>query len=239
MDLLLYGDLVLESPDITVPHPRMAWRRFVLEPAAEIAGEMRHPLLGWTVRSMLEHLNTAPKYLAITGASLADRRRLATELLDAVHGRFIAENDEIAQECMQSAGDDLDAYENQLRLVEHRGELLERRSWVENGQWSISDFWFDESLAVGRMLLAGERLASFEQAWQAGRSQIVLPKLIVLLEERASNTPGAAASRTTDDIRDELRHQLSLPNQGPVLRVATDDWAWAREEVLAALQAME
>lgn len=56
VDLLLYGDEVVDEPDLVVPHPRMAERRFVLEPAAEIAPEMVHPVLGKTVRELLESL---------------------------------------------------------------------------------------------------------------------------------------------------------------------------------------
>ncbi|MEX0714098.1 MAG: 2-amino-4-hydroxy-6-hydroxymethyldihydropteridine diphosphokinase, partial [Pirellulales bacterium] len=40
LDLLLYGDAVIETPELTVPHPRMAFRRFVLQPAAEVAADM-------------------------------------------------------------------------------------------------------------------------------------------------------------------------------------------------------
>jgi len=45
LDLLLMGEDVIRGPGIEVPHPRMAERAFVLAPAAEIAGAMRHPLL--------------------------------------------------------------------------------------------------------------------------------------------------------------------------------------------------
>ena len=45
LDLLLYDNLVLNTPYLTLPHPRMAFRRFVLEPAAEVAPEMAHPRL--------------------------------------------------------------------------------------------------------------------------------------------------------------------------------------------------
>jgi 2-amino-4-hydroxy-6-hydroxymethyldihydropteridine diphosphokinase len=56
VDLLLYGDEVVDEPDLVVPHPRMSGRRFVLEPAAEIAPSMRHPVLNRTMRELLEAL---------------------------------------------------------------------------------------------------------------------------------------------------------------------------------------
>ena len=56
LDLLLYGDWVLWAEDLVLPHPRMEERRFVLEPLAKIAPEWVHPVLGVTVREMLERI---------------------------------------------------------------------------------------------------------------------------------------------------------------------------------------
>jgi 2-amino-4-hydroxy-6-hydroxymethyldihydropteridine diphosphokinase len=53
IDILFYGSAVIRAPELTVPHPRMEERRFVLEPLAELAPELRHPLTRRTVKEML------------------------------------------------------------------------------------------------------------------------------------------------------------------------------------------
>jgi 2-amino-4-hydroxy-6-hydroxymethyldihydropteridine diphosphokinase len=56
IDILFYGRTVIATAELEVPHPRIAQRRFVLEPLAEIAPEFRHPLTGKTASEMLTAL---------------------------------------------------------------------------------------------------------------------------------------------------------------------------------------
>jgi 2-amino-4-hydroxy-6-hydroxymethyldihydropteridine diphosphokinase len=75
IDILLYGNEVAETAMLTLPHPRMSFRRFVLEPAAEIAPRMLHPTIGWPVERLLLHLNAAGDQVAIVSPSAEMRRR--------------------------------------------------------------------------------------------------------------------------------------------------------------------
>jgi len=56
IDVVLFGDRVVDEPGLKIPHPAMHQRRFVLEPLVEIAPEARHPELGKTARELLAAL---------------------------------------------------------------------------------------------------------------------------------------------------------------------------------------
>lgn len=57
LDILLYDDLIIETPDLVIPHPGMSERVFVLKPLAEIAPEKVHPVLKKSIKSLLMELS--------------------------------------------------------------------------------------------------------------------------------------------------------------------------------------
>lgn len=56
LDILSFGELLVDLPELVIPHPRLHERRFVLEPLREIAPHWRHPLLKLSVEQLLENL---------------------------------------------------------------------------------------------------------------------------------------------------------------------------------------
>lgn len=89
IDVLLYGSDVSETPMLTLPHPRMTFRKFVLEPAVEIAPKMLHPTIGWHIERLLLHLEHASNQVALVTPSDDLRQWLVTLLAARVGVRQI------------------------------------------------------------------------------------------------------------------------------------------------------
>jgi 2-amino-4-hydroxy-6-hydroxymethyldihydropteridine diphosphokinase len=60
IDILLFGRFVVNVPSLTIPHPALHQRRFVLEPLAEIAPALRHPIFRRTIHELLDDLPLGP-----------------------------------------------------------------------------------------------------------------------------------------------------------------------------------
>lgn len=60
LDLLFWGSRLVRAPRLTLPHPELHRRRFVLAPLCDLAPDLMHPILGWTVRELLARLASEP-----------------------------------------------------------------------------------------------------------------------------------------------------------------------------------
>ena len=149
LDLLLYDDVQMESPSLTLPHPRMAFRKFVLEPAAEIAPDWRHPTIGWTLRELRDHVRYAAPYVAVTGPPAVGKSALVSQLAAHLGARMIADVPALPATATvaDSAGR---AQQQEIELLNRRRDLLDPHAWGPRRQLAISDFWREQSRATSR-----------------------------------------------------------------------------------------
>ncbi len=218
LDLLLYDALVIEGEDLQVPHPRMAFRRFVLEPACEIAPDLIHPKIGWSLQRLLNHLELSPRYVAITGPPRVGKKSLVAEVdFGGSIGRLYdsRSNESEAFQCPESGCLNFaKAVEKELAIVQTRGQIVKRmlaRGEHETGSacWLVSDFWLGQSLGYLNYWssLGSVEVAAYEQARVTlleAISRFPQPKLLVLLEDLAADGLGADCFKgveTTDKLR--------------------------------------
>ncbi len=251
LDLLLYDELILDTPALALPHPRMAYRRFVLEPATEVAGAMVHPTIRWTVAQLLRHLDASARYVAMTGPIAVGKTWLAGRLAAAIPGRLLPERPDWPMLDAFYADPLARGLATELKFLAQRAELLSAgdRRWMEPG-WTVGDFWFDQSAAFARAWLPAEQLPAFLERHELLRSTVARPRLIVLLDlpaeellQRLRRRGRPCERRLTIDqlerIRRSVVEQAARPKLGPVLRLGHADSEAALAEVLAAVRGME
>jgi 2-amino-4-hydroxy-6-hydroxymethyldihydropteridine diphosphokinase len=251
LDLLLYDEVVLESDRLVVPHPRMAWRRFVLEPAAEVAPDMVCPTIGWSVSRLLDHLNTATPYVAIAGPIAAGKTQLAGQLAASGTGTLLAE--QVSAERLEALyGNSYGtAWEVEIEFLGERARLLrsDRPQWSHRRRLWVSDFWFDQCLAYASVWLRPNQLDAYRPKWEEARRTVVSPKLTVLLDapagvlvERIRRRGRPAEMALTEDqlqrIRQAILARADQPDLGPLLRLTRQPPDRALTEALAAVEAM-
>ncbi|MCO6456962.1 MAG: 2-amino-4-hydroxy-6-hydroxymethyldihydropteridine diphosphokinase [Pirellulaceae bacterium] len=232
LDLLLYGSLRLDEPELQVPHPRMAFRRFVLEPAAEVAADMLHPTTGWTIGRLLDHLNQPFPYTALGGAGCGPRVQLAGQLAAGTGLRWIhadEDDDQLAEACRQVAGP---AAGVALEFLARRADLLRSAAWAHDGRAAISDFSFDLTLAIGRLNLPAAAQADWQRVWSGLRTQVVPARLLVCWH-------GPDAGPVDVPLEAEIQQVLRQWSEGPVLMLGRAAHEVAAQEIQAAIQAME
>jgi 2-amino-4-hydroxy-6-hydroxymethyldihydropteridine diphosphokinase len=230
LDLLLFDDLVLKTPELEVPHPRMAFRRFVLEPAADVAAELRHPLIGWTIGQLLRHLNTAANYVALTGVPGAGKTRAARDVAAATTSCLVADP---VEHWPSPDATPRELLAGERRRWRQRAERLAGQDWTADAPAVISDFWLDQSWAYRQRWPEETLRAEFASSWPAGSGlpSLVQPKLLVLLE------PPQVPSRW-ERLAADLRRRVFQPGCGPRLALDAAHPETALVELGAAVAAM-
>jgi hypothetical protein len=260
LDLLLFGSLVLDAPGLSVPHPRMGFRRFVIEPAAEIAPDMRHPTILWTLAELRDHLRFAPPYVAIAGAPRAGKSALAADVSVSLGARLLADPTTRQTAAGAAAGPSADAlasgpaWQREIELLGLRFNQLAMSGLASPSggaghapNAAIGDYWFDQSLCVAAIAVPAEQAAEFRERWRAAAVQAPRPKLLVLLDapldwlweqiEPTAEVRSWLNRESFAQLRQSIVDRATMQYRGPLLRLDSRQPEHARAELAAAVQA--
>ncbi len=132
VDILLFDDRIMESDELSIPHPRMICRRFVLEPAAEIAADWLHPILNWTVGELFEHLDARPPRFVLCGFERLGLGPCVEEIVYRVQGALLAPDAMAEAEphiCSDNKAEATLESADQMVSIESAEEVADILSW--------------------------------------------------------------------------------------------------------------
>ncbi len=237
LDLLLYGDLVVESDQLTVPHPRMATRRFVLEPSAEIAADLPYPLATCTIGDLLDNISVRLPLVSIVGVPGSGADRVASAVADAVMGRVIH-----APRDLPAATAGVAAWRG---LLAAWAAPLAAPAWHDDEHHvAIADYWLDALDVVAAERLPADEAAAFRRDLATAAAETIAPRVAIqLVEPREmllARDPSGGLARLQERLSRRLRCTGDRDPRCPKAVIAIDarDPDRAVAEATAAVEAM-
>jgi 2-amino-4-hydroxy-6-hydroxymethyldihydropteridine diphosphokinase len=242
LDILYFDHLAVSTEDLKIPHPRLAVRRFVLAPLAEIAPRFVDPMTGQTIANLLANLDRRPRLIAIDGERGPLKTAVFERLVEELPGFGISEADlgldefEHEQASRDEARTHADELRAQLFYYRRKAEALDARRWAAESlrvDWIVVDHSLDRDLIRSLLSLSREdRSRPRSMTTIAGDpdwtrrifdlESIVLPPSFVLILPTRQNVP-RWFGRTSP----------------PILRPETDDPDDIVKEVLATCRGIE
>ncbi len=177
LDLLLYGDLTVETEALRIPHPRMPFRRFVLAPLAEVAPSAVDPLTHRIVAELLALLDRRPSYVAIQRPEHGPAEIEFSSLVTAL-GAVPVFGPQL------TTGDYSDPGRRASylsRIVEELADRLQQAFSKAGVGWVASDFWFDAYYyrAMACLEPVPKSFGAFQTRFLAARIRVPCPTIVV------------------------------------------------------------
>ena len=195
LDLLLFDQEILESPDLTIPHPQMHLRSFVLEGLCQLNGEMLHPVMKVSLKELNARLNGCdfaldpdkPQLVSIAGIIGVGKTTLAEKLADRFGCEVILEPyDENPFLPDVYAGEKKLALDSELYFLTSRAKQLEADK-LESGRICINDYVFGKELIYARRLLDDQQLALYQEIHPSFSEKVAAPVLVIYMRDPAEN----------------------------------------------------
>lgn len=191
LDLLLYGDEIIETAHLTVPHSEMHLRSFVLKGMCEFDGDLNHPVLKRSMRQLAERLNGAdfardaqrPQLVSVAGVIGVGKTTLAKSLAKELGCEMLAEAYDANPYLADVYADRKElAIDSQLYFLNSRVEQLNRDA-LEPGKVVITDYVFDKEMIYAARTLDADQFAVYKKRHAETASSVARPVLVIHLIE--------------------------------------------------------
>jgi deoxyguanosine kinase len=195
LDLLLFGKEVLQNHDLTIPHPQMHLRSFVLSGICQLNGDMLHPVMGVSFNELNARLNGCdfaldpdkPQLVSVAGNIGVGKTTLANKLASRLGCEVLLEPyDENPFMPDVYAGKKELALDSQLFFLTSRVGQLDPNK-LETGRICISDYVFDKELIYARRLLDAQQLSLYEKIYPPFAAQVTAPTLVIYMRDPPQN----------------------------------------------------
>jgi len=195
LDILLYGSGVIDSPHLTVPHPQMHLRSFVLKGLCQLDANLLHPVMNESVCELANRLNGCdfvpnpdlPQLISIAGIIGVGKTTLADKLSSRLNCQMLPEPYDTNPFMPDVyAGKKELALDSQLYFLTSRIEQLSHNT-LKKGQIYITDYIFDKELIYSSQTLTPEQLALYEKIYQPSKHKVTLPVLVIYLTDSLQN----------------------------------------------------
>jgi deoxyguanosine kinase len=254
LDILLYGSEVIDSPHLTIPHPQMHLRSFVLEGLAALNGDFVHPLIKESLSELANRLNGCdfvhnpdlPQLVSIAGVIGVGKTTLAKKLSARLGCPMLPEPYDTNPFMPDVyAGKQELALDSQLYFLTARVEQL-NNSDLEKGQTYISDYVFDKEPIYSRQTLTPEQLTLYNKIYQSSNTKVASPVLVIYLLDSPQNCLERIHKRNLpyeqkielqylENLEAEYNQLFSNWKICPVIRVKTSELDYTKDNIIEHL----
>ena len=201
LDLLLYDDCVLKTECLQVPHPRMTTRRFVLEPAAAIAADLKHPVAGCTIRELLENISERHLHVAVVGVPGSGAPEIADAVADVTLSRLIHAPAPLPLSSFGAPNGEQSAIKEEpvdqlLLLSQKYAAPLLKTNWPVDPHGTVTDYWIESIRLAAQTNSVSDTNKQFENAFATISQETVVPNVILLLNVNHQTLSERIAYRT-------------------------------------------
>jgi deoxyguanosine kinase len=195
LDLLLFGEEIIESPDLTIPHPQMHLRSFVLNGLCQLNGQLLHPFMNVSFNELNARLNDCdfaldpekPQLVSIAGVIGVGKTTLAEKLAKHFGCEVILEpydkNPFLAE---VYAGEKKLALDSELFFLTERAKQLHKNK-LKSGNIYFSDYVFGKEMFYAKHLLDAQQLNLFNEVRPLLAGQVTAPVLVIYMRDPAQN----------------------------------------------------